>query len=101
MFAKNLIFAAALTVIAAAPVVADETERAADLFAEAVSEMEGMHCGAKHGSRTIVCIVNASNRDTDRIAAFMIMQVRSMDLPLRGWSLMLANPDDYVVSRDF
>ena len=98
---KHVIVAAVLTVIMAAPAVAGEAERAADALASATSKMEGMHCGAKHGSRTIICIVNASDRDTDRIAAFIIMQARSMDVPLHGWSLMLANPDDYVVSMNF
>ena len=92
---------AVVSIVAAGPAVAGEAEDAADRFAEAISNTEGLHCVAKHGSRTIICLAMLSDRDTDRTALFLITSARSLDLPLIGWSLMLANPNDYVVSMNF
>lgn len=98
---KRAIITAALAVAAVATAVAGEAERAADRFADAATKVEGLHCAAKHGSRTIVCLVRTDDRGTERVAASLIMQARTLDLPLHGWTLMLANPNDYVVSRNF
>ena len=95
------IITAALAVAAVATAVAGEAERAADRFADTASRVEGLDCAAKHGSQTIVCLVRTDDRGTEHVAASLIMQARALDLPLQGWVLMLANPNDYVVSRNF
>ena len=92
---------AVVAMVAAAPAVAGEAEDTADRFAEAVSNTGGLHCVANHGSRTIICLAMLSDRDTDQTALFLITSARSRNLPLVGWSLMLANPNDYVVSMNF
>ena len=92
---------AVIAIVAANPVTAGEAEDAADRFAEAVSNTEALHCGANHGSRAIICLAMLSDRDTDRTALFLITSARTQNLPLVGWSLMLANPNDYVVSMNF
>ena len=92
---------AVVAIIAAGPVTAGEVEDTADHFAETVSNTEGLHCVANHGSRTIICLAMLNDQDTDRTALFLITSARSLNLPLVGWSLMLANPNDYVVSMNF
>ena len=98
---KRVIAAATLAVAAVVPVFAGEAEQAADRFADAATKVEGLHCTAKHASRTIVCLVRTDDSGTEQVAAYLIMEARSLDLPLVSWTLMLANPNDYVVSRNF
>ena len=98
---KRATIAATLAVAAVVPVVAGEVERAADRFADVATKVEGLHCAANHASRTIACLARTDDRGTERVAAYLIMQARSLDLPLHGWTLMLANPNDYVVSQNF
>lgn len=79
---------------------ADESSHAANVFASVASDLS-MHCGVKHDSRSIICIVNASDRETEQLAGSMVMIARSEDLPLRDWVLVVVNLNDYVVSRNF
>ena len=95
------IITAVLAVAAVGTAVAVEAERAADRFADTASRVEGLDCAAKHGSQTIVCLARTDDRGTEQVAASLTMQARALDLPLQGWVLMLANPNDYVVSRNF
>ncbi len=60
-----------------------------------------MLCGAKSQSKTILCMVNASDGELSNLAAGIIFQANAMDIPLSGWKLQLVNPKDYVVSRRF
>lgn len=98
---KRATITAVLVTAAVATAVAGEAERAADRFADAATKIEGLDCAAKHGSRTIICLVRTDDSGTESVAASLIMQARALDLPLHGWTLMLANPNDYVVSRNF
>ena len=60
-----------------------------------------MHCGAKSQSKTILCIVKASDGKLSNLAAGIVFQANAMDIPLSGWKLQLVNHNDYVVSRRF
>ena len=60
-----------------------------------------MHCGAKSQSKTILCIVNASDGELSKLAGGIVLQANAMDVPLSGWKLQLVNFNDYVVSRRF
>ena len=60
-----------------------------------------MHCGAKSQSKTILCIVNASDGELRKLAGGIVFQANAMDIPLSGWKLQLVNFNDYVVSRRF
>ena len=102
MIMKNLIFVVLFMLVAAIPATAGEAERAANIFATVANDsIGGMLCDVKRRSLTIACAVNASDRETDRIASSMVMQARLLDMPLSGWSLMLVNLNDYVVSMKF
>ena len=57
---------AVVAMVAAGPLAAGEVEDTADRFAETVSNSEGLHCVANHGSRTIICLAMLSDQDTDR-----------------------------------
>ena len=93
------IFLAAL--VASVPAQAGEAKRAADRFARAASTIEGIDCFPRPKARTIACLVRTDDRGLGAVASGLIMQARAYDYPLVGWSLMLVNPSDYVVSRNF
>ncbi len=57
-----------VAIVVGGPVAAGESEDTADRFAETVSNTEGLHCVAKHGSRTIICLAMLSDQDTDKTA---------------------------------
>ena len=58
-------------------------------------------CSAKNQSKTILCIVNASDNELSKIVAGAVFQANAMDIPLSGWKLTMVNRNDYVVSRHF
>ena len=75
----------------------------AERFANAMNAAsEGkMRCSAKNQSKTILCIVNASDGMLSKLAATVVLQANAMDIPLSGWKLSMVNMNDYVVSRRF
>lgn len=83
------------------PATADGARRAADAIVSAANDMKGVHCGVKPASRTILCIVNATDRVTEQFAGTMVLSARANDMPLRGWKVTITNLNDWVVTRDF
>ncbi len=86
--------------LAALPAAAGEAERAADAFAKAATKA-GATCRATHKQRTILCIVHATDRDTEDMAFGMVAQASIAKLPLQDWTLTLVNSGDYVVTLPF
>ncbi len=86
--------------LAALPAESGESERAADAFAEAATKA-GAICRAKHQQRTVLCIVHATDRDTEDMALGMVAQASIAKLPLQDWTLTLVNSGDYVVTQPF
>ena len=58
-------------------------------------------CSTRNNSKTIICIVNASDREADKIARGMVLTTNTMNVNLRGWRLTLVTLNDYVVSQNF
>ena len=75
-------------------------ERAADKFARVASKA-GAICRAMHEQRMVLCIIHATDADTEDIAIGMVAQVQSLRLPLENWILTVVNSSDYVVSLSF
>ena len=90
-------------IMLAGPADAGDAERAADILADAVEQVSGGKalCAAKHAAKAIICIANADNENAESIAAGIVLIAKTHDLPLAGWSLTVATPTDYVVTRRF
>ena len=58
-------------------------------------------CEAKQASKTILCIVNASDVEADKLVTGIVHLTNAQDVPITGWKLTLVTPNDYVVSRRF
>ena len=96
----KIIITALLASLLSVPAIA---QTPAERIANAVNASgEGkMLCKAKSQSKTILCIVNASDGELSKLAAGIVFQANAADIPLSGWKLQLVNPNDYVVSRRF
>ena len=86
------------TVAFSAPVGA--TDRTPDRVARSMTEA-GLECVAKHNSRTILCNVHAPASELDKIATGAVAAVRMNDVSMQGWTLMMVNFEDYVVTLPF
>ena len=94
---------AAVIALALGTATAGGAERAATVFADTMENQSGgrILCGVQAGAKAIICIANADEANADAIAAGAILAARSANLPLAGWSLTIATPSDYVVTRRF
>ena len=78
---------------------ADDAKKVATAF-ERAAEGSAV-CDAKRNSQTILCIVNTSDAEADKMALGVVLLANSLDVNLGGWKVTLVTPNDYVVSRDF
>ena len=78
---------------------ASDAAKVADAFEQAAGG--GATCSPRYNSRTIMCIVNASDREADKIARGMVLIVSAYDVNLSGWKLTLVTLNDYVVTQRF
>ena len=75
----------------------------AAIIADAFEQAAGgsANSSTRQNSQTIMCIVNASNREADKIARGMVLAVNAYDVNLTGWKLTLVTLNDYVVTQRF
>lgn len=58
-------------------------------------------CEAKPRTETVLCVIDASNREADRIANGIVSTTKTEGIALAGWKLTLVTPSDHVVTRRF
>lgn len=59
------------------------------------------HLEAAFKPKTIMCAVNTTDRELDKLTVGLVTEVNEYDLHLSGWQLVLMNHNDYVVTRRF
>ena len=69
--------------------------------AEILNNMDGLTCQAKTKSKTVLCVVNTTPSEADKMATGIVFQVNAMDIDMEGWKLTLVTPSDYMVTRRF
>lgn len=93
---KKLLAVLALVVLAVSPSFAEGRN-----VAEILNGMEGLVCEAKEKSKTVLCVVNTTPTEADKLATGIVFQINAMDIDMVGWKLTLVTPDDYVVTKRF
>ena len=58
-------------------------------------------CKAKRASKSILCIVNASDSVADQLAMGIVLTVNAEGIALSDWKLILVTHNDYVIRQWF
>lgn len=58
-------------------------------------------CEAKRESKTVLCIMNASEGEARKMVKGIVLMVNASNIQMTDWKLTLVTPDDYVISQRF